>query len=84
MTPSALPQVCSVTTFVAAFELGAEAAAVGAEHAGRVRLVDDQHAVVAVGDGDEIGERRAVAVHAVEAFDRDPRRARAARRAPVA
>ena len=48
-----------------------------------MRLVDDQHAVVRVGDGREVVERRAVAVHAVEALDRDPRRARAARRAPI-
>ncbi len=48
-----------------------------------MRFVDDQHAVVTRGDRQEIVERRAVAVHAVEALDGDPRRSRAPRRAPI-
>src|SRR3546814_1512116 len=36
-----------------------------------------------IGDRGEIGERGAVAVHAVKAFDRDPRRSGAAAGAPA-
>ena len=50
----------------------AEPAAIRPENAGGVSLVDDEHALVAVGDGGEVLKRRAVAVHAVEAFDGDP------------
>ena len=67
----------------AAFEGGAEAAPVRPQHAGRVRLVDDKHAVVARRDFHEVGERRPVALHRVKAFDRDPRAACATLRAPV-
>ncbi len=55
-----------------------EAAAVRSQHACCVRLVDDEHAVVAPGNGDEVRERRAVAVHGIEAFDSDPGATRAA------
>ncbi len=65
------------------FEVRPEAAAHGPQHAGGVRLVDDEHALVPARDLGQIVERRAVAVHAVEAFHRDPRRAGAARRPPV-
>ncbi len=61
----------------------AEAAAAGAEHAGRVGFVDDQHAVMAARDRDQVIERRRVAIHGVEAFDGDPGLAGAALRAPA-
>ncbi len=48
----------------AAFEGRAKPAPAGAPDTGRVRLVDDEEGLVALGDGCEIGERRAVAVHA--------------------
>ncbi len=48
-----------------------------------MRLVDDQHRVVTVGDSGEVGERSPVAVHRIEAFDRDPWRAGAAACAPA-
>src|SRR3546814_8726976 len=68
---------------VAAGEAVREAGAAGAEHAGGVRLIDHEDCVVTIGDRGEIGERGAVAVHAVKAFDRDPRRSGAAAGAPA-
>src|SRR3546814_2415702 len=60
-----------------------QAGAGGAENPGRMRLIDDQYGVVAVGDGGEVGHRCPIAVHRIKAFDRDPRRAGAAARAPA-
>src|SRR3546814_9634459 len=68
---------------VAAGEAVREAGAAGAEHAGGVRLIDHEDCVVTTGDRGEFGERGAVAVHAVKAFDRDPRRSGAAAGAPA-
>ena len=48
------------------------------EDAGRMRLVDDQHRVVPLGHRHQVGQGRGVAVHRIEAFDRDPRGALAA------
>ena len=67
---------------VAPVQRAAEPLAAVAEHAGRVRLVDQQERVVAIRQRGEIGERRAVAVHPVQALDRDPDAAGAASRAP--
>jgi len=57
---------------VAALEISGEAASLRTEHAGRMRLVDHHHGLVAIGDREQFGEVRAVAIHAVEAFDRQP------------
>ena len=63
---------------------GGKALAAGTEDAGGMGFVDQQHGVVALGNGGQVGERGGVAVHAVEAFHRDPGRAGIAGRAPVA
>ena len=62
----------------------AETAAIGSEHARGVSLVDDKNAVVAFGDGGEIAERGAVAIHTIKTLDGDPRAAFMARSAPAA
>ena len=38
-----------------------------------MRLVHDQECLISVGDGDKLIQRREIAIHAVEAFDHDPR-----------
>lgn len=52
--------------------------------AGAVRLVHHQERVVPLGDGDEILERRDIAIHAVDALDHDPDPSVAALGAPAA
>ena len=72
-TPSALPQVCSVIDVLAPLEARGEPAAARPVDARRMRLVDEKKGVVTRGDAQQIVERRDVAVHAVKAFDDDPR-----------
>ena len=55
--------------------LGDRAAAARAERAERVRLVDEHAHVVAVGELDDLRQRRDVAVHAEHAVGGDQRRA---------
>ncbi len=65
------------------FQIGGEPASARSEHAGCVRLIDQQHRFVSRRDRCQIGERGAVTIHAVQAFDRDPRAASAAAPPPV-
>ena len=60
-----------------------KAAAIGTEYAGGMGLIHQQHRVMLDGDLGEIGDRGRIAVHAVEAFDSDPRRAGAATLPPI-
>jgi hypothetical protein len=53
------------------------------QNAGRVGFVDHEDRVLAAGHGQQVGEVGAVAVHAVEALDRDPGPSVAARVAPL-
>src|SRR5579859_5480825 len=55
-----------------AFESCREAPAVGSEDAGGMCLIDQQECIVPIRELHEVGQRRAVAIHAVDAFDRDP------------
>ncbi len=70
--PSDLPSVPDQDVDVAqhAGELGAAAAA-RAERAGAVRVVEQHDGVLVVRELHDLGERRDVAVHAVDAVDRD-------------
>ena len=52
-------------------EVLGDAAAVGAEQEGRVRLVDQHARAVALGDLEDLGQRAHVAVHRVDALDDD-------------
>ena len=59
-----------------------KSAPVRPENAGRMRLVDHQECLVPIGDRREFIKRGAIAVHAVQAFHRDPNPCRATLRAP--
>ena len=52
-----------------AFQMRAEATTALAEHACGMGFVDDEYAVVAAGDLDQVIERSRVAIHGIEAFD---------------
>ena len=58
-------------------ELLAEPAAAVAEYAGRMRLIDQQHCVVLVGQVGEVGQRGEIAVHAEERVGDDQPAAKA-------
>jgi len=49
-----------------------------------MRFIDDEHAVVPPRDLDQVVQRGSVAIHRIEAFDRDPRPSDAAAFAPAA
>ncbi len=67
-----------------AFEPCAESASIRPENAGRMRLVHRQHALMPAHRFRQLLKGRAVAVHAVKAFHRDPGPPPAARRPPGA
>lgn len=69
---------------VAALEGRGEPPPLRPKHARRVRFIDHQHGLVAIRNCHEIGKVRAVAIHAVQAFDRKPGPTLAAARAPTA
>ena len=49
----------------------ADAAAARAIHADRMHLVDIGHRAIALGERDDVGDRRDIAVHRIEAFEDD-------------
>jgi len=53
-------------------EAGRQATPAGAEDAGAMRFVQQQHRIMGSGQLGEIAERRHVAVHRIERFDRNP------------
>ena len=60
------------------------ATAAGAENASGMGFVDDQHAVMAARDRDQVIKRRRVAIQGIEALGGEPRAARVAVGAPAA
>ncbi len=69
---SALPHVCTVASTRAESPASAtQPLPRGPQYADRVRLIDDQFRGVTFCERGKIGERRAVAIHAENAFDHD-------------
>ena len=61
---------------VAPVDIRSQPPAAISEHAGGMRIVRQQHRAMAIRQIGQLGNRRAVAVHAVERFDRNPGLAR--------
>ena len=57
---------------VATLEARGETAAIGPVKPGGMRLIDEQHRIVPLGNRGELIQRRTVAVHAVETLDGQP------------
>ena len=69
---SALPQVCTVaSTRSESPACATQSAALRSAHSNGVRFVNDQFGAVEIGERGQIGQRRAVALHAEKAFDHD-------------
>lgn len=64
-------------------ERGGKSPSAGTVNAGGMGFVDDEEAIVTIGEGHEFIERRTVAVHGIEALHRDPRPTAAAVPTPV-
>ena len=78
-----LPAGAQHDRIVAPVDMRCQPPAAIAENAGGMRIVRQQHRAMAIRQIGKFGNRCAVAVHAVERFDRDPRLARGIARPPV-
>src|SRR5208337_3866151 len=79
-----LPASVKRNDIVSPLQPAAKALTIRPENAGGVGLVDDEDTVVAFGDGGEIFERGAVAIHTIKTLDGDPRPALMASGTPAA
>ena len=68
--------------FGARAQFGNQPAPARPANAGGMRLVDQQHRALGPGEGGQFGQRREIAVHRIQRFDRDPRLPAAAAGAP--